>query len=166
MSLATFTAVHVVISLIGIGTGLVVMVGMLKSRPLPLWTAAFQFTTILTSVSGFLFPFERVLPSHVFGVISLVLLAVAVVGLYVYRLAGRWRWIYVVGSLVALYLNAFVGVVQAFGKLAFLQPLAPTGSEPPFAVAQLALLVLFVAAGYVAVRGYRPGGAGRLAGVI
>jgi hypothetical protein len=156
--LSTLTSVHVVLSLIGIGAGVGVALGMLSSKRLPRWTALFLATTILTSVTGFFFPFDGIKPSHVFGIISLPLLALAVLGLYVFRLAGRWRWIYVVTSLVALYLNAFVAVVQAFLKIPFLTPLAPTQSEPPFAVAQLVLLAAFVWLGYLAVRAFRPGG--------
>src|SRR4051794_37631239 len=143
MSLAAFTLLHVVISLVGIGTGIVVVVGMLGSKRLPLWTALFLATTILTSATGFLFPFEKLLPLHIVGVISLVVLADAVLGLYVFRLAGPWRWLYAVGLVVALYLNSFVLVAQMFLKIRPLTALAPTGTEPPFAVAQLIVLVVF-----------------------
>jgi hypothetical protein len=157
MSLATFTVVHVVLSLIGIAAGLVVAFGMLGARRLGNWTAVFLATTVLTSVTGFLFPFDGVKPSHVFGVVSLIVLTLALLGLYLYRLAGPWRAVYVVGALVALYLNSFVAVVQAFLKLPFLIPLAPTQSEPPFLIAQLAVLVAFIWLGYCAVRSFRPG---------
>lgn len=156
MSLATFTAVHVVISLIGIATGLIVVVGMLSASGLPGWTVLFLVTTVLTSVTGFFFPTTHVLPSHVVGVISLVVLAVTIVGLYVQRLAGSWRWIYITGAVLALYLNVFVGVIQAFLKVPGLNRLAPTQSEPPFLVAQLILLVLFVVLGILAVVRCRP----------
>jgi hypothetical protein len=159
MSLATFTVLHVVISLIAIVTGFVVVCGMIKANPLPLWTAVFLVTTVLTSVTGFFFPFEKLLPSHIFGIISLPVLALSLAGLYLFHLAGRWRWIYVVTSIFALYLNTFVLVVQSFLKVPFLQPLAPTQSEPPFAVAQLLVLVLCAALGYLAVRRFRPGSA-------
>jgi hypothetical protein len=105
-------------------------------------------------VTGFLFPFTKLLPSHVLGVISLVVLAAAIAALYVFDLAGAWRWIYVAGAVLALYLNVFVGVAQAFQKLSFLQPLAPTQSEPPFLVTQVAVLVIFVALGVVALRSF------------
>jgi hypothetical protein len=156
MSLATFTLLHVVISLVGIATGFIVVYGMLNANRLSTWTAIFLATTILTSVTGFLFPFERVLPSHIFGVISLIVLAAALLGLYAYHLAGPWRWIYIVSALVALYLNSFVGVVQAFLKIPTLTSLAPTQSEPPFAIAQLVLLVAFIGLGVMAVRSFRP----------
>ena len=159
LSLATFTAMHVAISLVAIVTGLVVVVAMIRSRHLDSWTAVFLVTTVLTSATGFLFPFTGVLPSHTFGVISLVVLALAISGLYVFHLAGRWRSVYVVGSVVALYLNTFVLVVQTFLKVPVFTALAPTQSEPPFAVAQLAVLVIFVVLGVLAVRSFRPGGA-------
>jgi hypothetical protein len=159
MSISTFTWVHVVLSLIGIVSGLLVLFGMLGGRKFAGLTALFLATTVLTSVTGFLFPFVQFLPSHIVGVISLVVLAAALVGLYVYGLGGAWRWIYVVGAVTALYLNVFVGVVQAFQKLSFLQPLAPTQSEPPFVVAQVVVLVIFVALGAVAMRSFHPASA-------
>ena len=156
LSLSTFTTVHVILSLIGIASGIVVLVGMLDSKPMPGLTAVFLVTTILTSVTGFLFPADALLPSHVFGIISLVVLALAVLGLYVFRLGGAWRPVYVVTAAIALYLNCFVGVVQAFQKLPFLNPLAPTQSEPPFFVAQIVVLVIFVLLGFRAVRAFHP----------
>jgi hypothetical protein len=156
MSLATFTATHVVVSLIGIVAGVVVLAGMLSARRLPSWTALFLSTTVLTSVTGFFFPSERVLPSHVVGVISLVVLAVAILALYLYRLTGAWRWLYVVSAVLALYLNVFVGVAQAFQKLPVLSRLAPTQSEMPFLVAQLLVLALFLVLGIRALARFRP----------
>ncbi len=156
MSTDTFTMLHVVISLIGIVSGLIALYGMLSSNRLPGWTVLFLVATVLTSVTGFFFPFTTLLPSHVVGGISLVVLVIALVALYVFGLAGRWRWIYVVTALVALYLNVFVGVVQAFQKLAFLKTLAPTQSEAPFQIAQGVVLLLFIAAGIVALRRFRP----------
>ena len=122
MSFSTFTTLHVIISLIAIVTGLVALLGMLGGKKLGGWTALFLATTVLTSVTGFLFPLTKLLPSHVVGIISLVVLAAALLALYVFHLDGPWRWIYVVGAVLALYLNVFVAVVQAFQKLAFLQP--------------------------------------------
>jgi hypothetical protein len=156
MSLSTFTTLHVIISLIGIVTGLVVLFGMLGGRKLDSWTAIFLATTVLTSVTGFLFPFNKLLPSHVVGIISLAALAIALLALYGLHLAGAWRWIYVAGAVLALYLNAFVGVVQAFQKLAFLQPFAPTQTEAPFIVAQVAVLAIFVVLGFLAVKRFPP----------
>jgi hypothetical protein len=156
MSLATFTLVHVVLSLIGIAAGLVAQFGMLAGKRLERWTALFLITTILTSVTGFFFPVTGFLPSHAVGIISLVFLAAALVARYGYSLAGGWRVTYVVGATVALYLNAFVAVVQGFQKMAFLKALAPTQSEPPFLIAQLAVLAIFVALGVLAARAFHP----------
>lgn len=158
LSLATFTLLHVVISLIGIVAGLVAMVGLLKSRPMPGWTGIFLLTTILTSATGFLFPVDKLLPSHVIGVISLVLLAAACVALYGQRLKGHWRWIYVLTAITSLYLNIFVLVIQSFLKVPLLHALAPSvpPSEPPFAIVQGIVLLLFVAATFLAVRRFRP----------
>lgn len=156
MSVPAFTLLHVAISLIGIFAGLIVLFGMFKAKRLNNWTALFLATTVLTSVTGFFFHSTSFGPPHVVGVISLVVLAIAIPALYVYRLAGPWRWIYVAGAVVALYFNVFVGVVQAFQKLSFLQPLAPTQSGPPFLVAQTVVLVTFIVLGIVAVISFHP----------
>ena len=148
--------IHVLLSLIGILSGLVVLYGLLTVRPLGGWTALFLAAAILTSITGFPLAPSGFDPPQAVGIISLVLLALAVVALYVFRLAGAWRWIYVVGATAALYLNVFVGVVQAFQKLPFLQSLAPTQSEPPFQVAQLAVLAIFIALGILAVIRFHP----------
>src|SRR5258708_38724959 len=134
MSLVTFTIVHTAISLIGIVSGFVVVYGMLGGKRLDRWTALFLLTTVLTSVTGFLFPFDHLLPSHKVGIISLVVLTVAIPARYVFHMVGAWRWIYVVGAAMALYLNVFVLVVQAFLKVSALTALAPTQKEPPFLV--------------------------------
>jgi hypothetical protein len=158
MSLATFTLLHVVVSLIGIVAGLVAMVGLLKSKPMPGWTGLFLLTTILTSVTGFFFPVEKLLPSHVIGIISLVLLAVACLALYGQKLAGPWRWIYVLTAMISLYLNVFVLVIQSFLKVPPLHALAPSvpPSEPPFAIVQGIVLVFFVVTTFLAIRKFRP----------
>ena len=156
MSVPTFTTVHTVISLIGIFSGLIVLYGMFSSKRLEAWTAVFLLTTILTSVTGFFFPVEKILPSHIFGVLSLLVLAVTLAALYVYRLAGKWRWLYVATAVFALYLNVFVGVVQSFDKVPFLNALAPTQKEPPFIIAQALVLLLFICFGIKAVRNFRP----------
>src|SRR5215467_3686751 len=156
MSISTFTLLHVVLSLIGIATGFIVVAGVLASRKLDGWTGLFLLTTILTSVTGYFFPVDRVLPSHIVGALSLAVLVIAVLAFYRYRLQGSWRWIYVVTATIALYLNVFVGVVQAFQKVPFLQPLAPTQSEPPFVVAQVVVLLAFVALGALAVMRFHP----------
>src|SRR5215207_4585675 len=126
--LETFTLIHVVISLVGIGSGFVVVYGLLTGRRLRGWTALFLATTVATSVTGFGFPAERLLPAHKVGVVSLAVLALAILARYAFRMAGAWRWIYVVGAVVSLYLNVFVGVVQAFQKVPALKALAPTQS--------------------------------------
>ncbi|PYM86667.1 MAG: hypothetical protein DME06_13180 [Candidatus Rokuibacteriota bacterium] len=156
MSTSTFTVMHVVLSLIGILSGVVVLFGMLSANRLPGWTALFLASTALTSVTGFFFHSEHFGPPHVVGVVSLVVLAVAIFGLHVYRLVGPWRWIYVGGAVLALYLNVFVGVVQAFEKVPFLSRLAPTQSEAPFLVAQLSVMAIFVVLGILAAMRFRP----------
>jgi hypothetical protein len=153
----TLLQFHVVISLIGMVSGLVVLYGLLIGRAFGAWTALFLATTILTSVTGFFLPPFGFDPPRVIGVLSLVLLAVAVIAYYMFGLAGAWRWIYVITAMIALYLNVFVGVIQAFGKLPFLHSLAPTQSEPPFLIAQLLVLAAFVTFGFLAVRRFHPG---------
>jgi hypothetical protein len=158
LSLPTFTALHVLISLIGIVSGIIVMVGLLRSTLSRGGTWLFLLTTILTSVTGFFFPFEKLLPSHIVGIISLVLLAVACFALYVKRLSGSWRWIYVVTAMTSLYLNVFVLVIQAFLKVGPLHALAPSvpPSEPPFAIVQGIVLLLFVVATIIGALKFRP----------
>jgi hypothetical protein len=156
ISISTFTVLHTAISLVGIFAGLVVLFGMFSSKRLEAWTAVFLFTTVLTSVTGFFFPVDKILPSHIVGVLSLLVLAVTLVALYVYRLAGKWRWLYVASAVFALYLNVFVGVVQAFGKVPFLNALAPKQTDPAFIVAQGLVLVLFVYVGIKALRSFHP----------
>lgn len=156
MSLPTFTTFHVILSLIGIAAGLIAVLGMLSATRLGTWNALFLAFTVATSVTGFMFPFKGFDPADGVGVISLVVLAVAIVALYVYHLAGAWRWIYVVSAVVALYLNVFVGVVQAFMKVPSLHPLAPTGSEPPFKIAQGLVLVIFIVLEILAVKKFHP----------
>ena len=156
MTTSTFTALHVVISLIGIATGLIVLYGLLTAKRLDGLTAIFLLTTVLTSVTGFGFPFEHLLPSHKVGIISLVLLAIAILARYALHLAGAWRWIYVVSATMALYLNCFVLVVQSFEKVPALRAMAPTQSEPPFLVAQVIVLVVFIVLGVFAVKKFHP----------
>jgi hypothetical protein len=156
LSVPAFTTLHVIISLLGIVFGLAVVAAMLGGREPRNLTALFLCSTILTSATGFLFHSAKIGPPHIVGVISLAVLALALVGLYVKHLNGAWRPIYVVSAVLSLYLNAFVGVVQAFNKLSFLKALAPTGSEPPFQIAQLLVLLLFVALGFAAVKRFHP----------
>jgi hypothetical protein len=156
ISVGAFTTLHVIISLVAIATGLALLPAMFGNRRLDALTGLFLATTVLTSVTGFFFHSKAIGPPHIVGVISLVVLAVAIFALYGRKLAGIWRPVYVIAAVIALYLNCFVGVVQAFQKVAFLNAFAPTGSEPPFAVAQAATLILFIVAGFLAVRKYRP----------
>ena len=156
LPLAAFTLLHVVISLVGIAAGAIVLERMLRNKPLGHVNGLFLLATVATSATGFLFPFHGVTPAIIVGAISLGVLALALVALYVGDLLGAWRWIYVVSALVAFYLNVFVAVVQAFLKIAPLHALAPTGTEPPFAVAQGIVLLLFVGLGVLAVPRYRP----------
>ena len=155
MTLSTFTFVHVLLSLAGIGSGFIVVYGLLAGKRLNGWTAIFLATTLLTSLTGFLFPVEHLLPSHVVGIISLVVLVVAILARYALHLAGAWRSIYVVCAVLALYLNSFVAVVQSFLKIPVLNALAPTQKEPPFLVAQLAVLAVFIVLGVLAVKKFR-----------
>ena len=156
MSTSAFTSLHVILSLIGIVAGLIVLVSMLGSKKVEGWTALFLATTVLTSATGFFFPRDQLLPSHIVGILSLAVLAIALLALYRYRLEGSWRWIYVVAALLALWFNVFVGVVQAFQKIPFLNKLAPTQSDPPFIVVQLAVLIAFIALGFAALRLFHP----------
>jgi hypothetical protein len=157
MPLATFTFLHVLISLVGIASGLIVLERFFRNRTLGVSNAVFLITTILTSVTGFLFPFKTFgSPAHIVGTISLLILAIALFALYAGNLVGPWRWIYVSTAMVALYLNVFVAVVQSFAKIGRLHALAPTGSEPPFAITEGVVLLLFVAMGIVALMRFRP----------
>ncbi len=155
ISSATYTFLHVLFSLSGIGSGFIVMVGLLTKKRLDNWTVVFLTTTALTSITGFGFPFEHLLPSHILGILSLVMLAVAISARYVFHLAGAWRWIYVVTAAFALYFNVFVAVVQAFLKVPALKALAPTQKEPPFLVAQLMVMAIFVLLTIVAAKKFR-----------
>jgi len=140
----TLTKIHVVISLMGILTGVVVLIGLISGRRFNGWTAWFLVTTVATSVTGFFFPFHGVTPGIIVGIISLLLLAVAIFARYFRRFVGAWRWIYVVTAMIALYLNVFVLIAQLFQKVPALKALAPTQTELPFLVAQLSTLLIFV----------------------
>ena len=155
MTTSTYTLVHVVLSLVGIGSGFVVLFGLLAGKRLNGWTAVFLSSTVATSVTGFGFPFDHLLPSHKVGILSLLVLAVATLARYALRLAGAWRRIYVVGAVAALYLNVFVAIVQAFQKVPALKVMAPTQSEPPFLLTQLVVLALFLALAVVAAIKFR-----------
>jgi hypothetical protein len=155
MSLATFTLVHVLISLVGIVSGLLVFYGLLTGRRMDGGTALFLTTTVLTSATGYGFPFTHLLPSHIVGAISLVALAIAIFARYSRHLAGGWRKTYVISAAIALYLNVFVLVVQLFEKVPALHALAPTQKEPPFAIAQLLVMLLFIVLTVFVVKRFR-----------
>jgi hypothetical protein len=156
MPTATFTALHVAISLVGIGSGLVVMYGFFNANRMDRWTQLFLATTALTSLTGFLFPNEHITPGIVIGILSMIILAVATGARYGLRMRGVWRPAYVISAAIALYFNVFVFVVQSFEKVPALRALAPTQKEPPFAIAQLLVLILFVVATVFAVKRFRP----------
>jgi hypothetical protein len=161
LSLPAFTQLHVIISLIGIVTGFIAILGLCAGRMLGAWTALFLLTTVLTSVTGFMFHFASFGPPEIVGVISLIALAIALSALYLYKLAGAWRWIYVLTAVLSQYLNVFVAVVQSFQKIPALHPLAPTGTEPPFIVAQVVVMAVFVLLAIIAIKRFHPAGSVR-----
>jgi hypothetical protein len=156
MSIPAFTLLHVIITLIAIGSGLIAVGGMFASHRLPGTSALFLFTTVLTSVTGFLFPIHGFTPALGVGAISCVILVVALFAYYSKHLMNEWRWIYVITAITALYLNVFVLVVQSFIKVAALNALAPTQSEPPFVIAQVAVMAIFILLGIIALIKFRP----------
>jgi hypothetical protein len=153
--LMAYTLLHVVLSIVGMGSGLVVAGGMVAGRRLDGWTGTFLITTAATSVTGFGFPFTQLLPSHAVGAVSVAVLAVVIVARYVQDLAGSWRTVYVVGAVVALWLDVFVLFAQLFLRLPALAAAAPTQKDPPFVLTQLVILALFVALGRAALSGFR-----------
>jgi hypothetical protein len=155
MSLATYTIVHVIISLIAIGTGLIVLFGLLGGRLLKPWNGIFLVTTILTSVTGFFFSYTKITPGIILGILSLIVLAIALLALYAFHLNGGWRRTYAITALIALYFNIFVLVAQLFGKVPALHALAPTQTEPPFKIAQLLLLIFFIGVIVAAAKKFR-----------
>lgn len=156
MSVETFTMVHTFVSLLAIAFGLAVAVAMTQGKSKRVWDIHFLVLTALTTVTGFLFPFTGFLPSHAFGIMTLAALAVAIPAYFAFRLAGRWRVAYIISGLFVLYLNVFVLVVQTFLKVPAVNALAPTQSEPPFAIAQSLALAAFVYFGYLALKRFRP----------
>jgi hypothetical protein len=156
MSTANFTLFHVVLSLIGIGSGFVVIFGMLSDKRLPGWTALFLVTTVATSVTGFFFPSTGLDPAQIVGIISLVVLAVALLARYSFHLTGSSRWIYVIAAVLAQWLNTFVAVVQSFQKIPFVHALAPTQKEPTFLIAQVSVVVILGVLAVLAVRRFHP----------
>jgi hypothetical protein len=153
--ITTFTLIHVVLSLVGIFAGLIVAGGFVAGKRLDGWTGVFLVSTVLTNVTGFGFPFVSLLPSHIVGVISLIVLAVVIAARYWKHLAGAWHGVFVVGAVLALYLNVFVLLAQLFLRLPALIAAAPTQKEPPFLVTQLVVLALFLWLGQAARRGFR-----------
>jgi hypothetical protein len=162
MSVGAFTLLHVVITLVAIGSGLIAVGGMFASDRLPGTTALFLFTTVLTSVTGFLFPIHGFTPGLGVGILSCVILAVALFAFYSKHLVGAWRWIYAITAIASLYFNVFVLVVQSFSKVSALNALAPTQSEPPFAITQAAILVIFILIGLIAVVKFQPATAAQM----
>jgi len=156
LSVYAFTVLHVIISLIGIAAGVVVVHAMLRSESAGGWTAIFLAATVLTTLTGFLFPITVFTPALGVGIISTVTLAIALVALYVFHLAGPWRLAYIASALFAFYLNAFVAVVQAFQKIPWVHALAPTQTEPAFVAAQTLLLILFAVVGFLVARRFHP----------
>jgi hypothetical protein len=156
LGMTTFVFIHVLISLIGIGSGLIIAWGLLISKRMAGWTALFLLSTVLTSVTGFFLPADHIKPSHIVGIVSLIVLAGALYALYGRNLRGTWRSIYVATAVLALYLNVFVLIAQAFLKAPALKDLAPTGSEPPFLVVQGVALAVFVIVGIVGLVRFRP----------
>jgi len=156
LSITTYTLLHTVLSLLGIVAGLVVAGALASGTRLDRWAAVFVVTTVLANASGFGFPFVKLLPSHIVGAVSLMVLAAVIVADYVKHLAGAWRATYAVGVVLATYLNVFVLVAQLFKRIPVLFLLAPTQSEPPFALTQALVVLLFVWLGVAAVRGARP----------
>jgi hypothetical protein len=154
--ITALTIVHVAISLVGIGAGFVVMWGLLVSKRVNTWTAIFLATTTATSVTGFFFPIEGITPGLALGILSLIVLAPALAARYYYDLVGPWRRTYVITAMIAQYFNVFVLIVQAFQKIPSLQEIAPTQSEPPFAVVQIVTLALFIAYTTLAAVRFRP----------
>jgi hypothetical protein len=156
MSLATYTAVHVIISLIGIASGLIVLAGLLRGQLLTMWNGLFLITTVLTSVTGFGFPYTKLTPGIILGILSLIVLAIAIFALYGRRLNGSWRRTYVITAMIALYFNVFVLVAQIFEHVPAFHALAPTQTKEPFKIAQLLLLVVFAVLTGAAARRSRP----------
>jgi hypothetical protein len=143
MSITAFTILHVVISLIAIGTGFIVLYGLINGKLLSPWNVVFLVTTILTSLTGFAFPNDKVTPGIILGILSMIVLAIALVALYVFHLKGAWRRTYAITAMIALYFNVFVLIAQTFEHVPTFHALAPTGTETPFKVAQTLLLILF-----------------------
>ena len=156
LSLEQFTYLHVFLSLVGIAAGIFIVFGLLTSRKLPILTALFLVTTVATSLTGFLFPFKGVTPGIILGILSLIVLILAIVALYVGKLAGAWRGTYVISACVAFYFNFFVLIAQSFAKVPALHAIAPTQASPAFGITQLAVLVIFILLTVRSFKKFRP----------
>jgi hypothetical protein len=156
MTLPVFTYVHVAISLIAILSGIVAVLGMIRNMRLNIVTALFLLTTVLTSITGFFFPFKGVTPAIILGILSLIFLFFAILARHTFHMLGKWRWIYVVCSVIALWFNVFVLIAQLFMKVPALHALAPKGSEPPFLISQVVDMVVFIVLGYFSVKKFHP----------
>lgn len=159
--LSPFALFHTALSLVQLLSGILVISALLSSRSSESWTAVYLLSALATVITGFLFPFAGLLPSHIFGIITSVTLLFVILGRYAGHLRGAWRWIYAVGIVFTVYLDAFVAIVQAFLKLPVLHAFAPTGTEAPFVNAQGCLLLIFVALAVEVARRFHPGVAGR-----
>jgi hypothetical protein len=159
VGLQIYTAIHVLISLAAIGSGLIVTAGLLSGKRLNGWTSFFLATTLATSITGFFFPFHGFKPSYVVAALSVLVLIVAYYARYGRQMAGNWRWIFIVTAMLAFYLNFFVLIIQSFAKIPALKQLAPTQTEPPFAISQLICLILFILLTVLAVFRFHPGAA-------
>ena len=158
----TFTLFHTAVSLVAIVAGAMAVTDVLRNHTGPFWTNLFLLTAAVTSVTGYFFPFRGITPAQIVGILALAILAVVLLASYRFSVAKFWQWIYAVGMVASLYLLVFVGIVQAFQKLAFLNGLVSTGTEPIFAVAQGTALLLFIAIGIAAARRFRPENGARL----
>ncbi len=156
LSTQAFTQFHVLLSLLGIATGLVAIVGLIYSKLLRAWTAVFLATTFLTSATGFLFPFHGITPGIILGILSLIVLFVATVALYGQKLSGAWRGTYILSACMALYFNVFVLFAQLFAKVPALKAFAPSQTSPAFGLTQAVVLVVFIFLTMRALKGFRP----------
>lgn len=156
MFMSALTILHTLISLIAIASGAVAVAGLFRSGASRRTTDVFLASAVATSLTGFLFPLNGMTPAVITGLLALGILGVVLLALYLFQLAGAWRWMFTLGMVASLYLLVFVGVAQAFQKIRFLNALAPTQSEAPFMVAQLVTLLMFVVIGALATRSYNP----------
>jgi hypothetical protein len=155
MSISAFTLLHVIISLVAIASGFVAILGLIGGRLYRGLTAIFLVTTVLTSLTGFLFPYKGVTPGIVLGILSMIVLLLAIIAIYGCKLAGAWRGTYVISASIALWLNVFVLFAQSFGKIPALHAIAPTQASPAFGITQLVVMVIFIVIAIRAFKGFR-----------